>query len=115
MQSSEPILRILHFNDVYDIQPKSKTGDAGACNFKAYLDKYRNTNTLTLFSGDAFSPSLLSGIFRGEQMVQCLNTYQIDVACYGNHEFDFDIDHTIELAKQCNFPWLLGNLVDLRT
>jgi 5'-nucleotidase len=48
-------------------------------------------------------------------MVYCLNTFGIDVSCYGNHEFDYDIDYTIDLADQCNFPWLLGNLIDLRT
>jgi 5'-nucleotidase len=70
---------------------------------------------LTLFSGDAFSPSVLSRIFEGEQMVHCLNRMGVDVACYGNHEFDYDIDHTIGLATKCNFPWLMGNLLDLRT
>ena len=65
MEPSGPLLRILHFNDVYDIQPKTKNNTAGAYYFKAYLDKYRIENSLTLFSGDAFSPSVLSNIFRG--------------------------------------------------
>lgn len=51
---------ILHFNDVYDIQPEPKEPKAGAAYFKALLDRYRQKNSLTLFSGDAFSPSLLS-------------------------------------------------------
>ena len=51
---------ILHFNDVYDIQPETKEPKAGAAYFKALLDRYRQENTLTFFSGDAFSPSLLS-------------------------------------------------------
>lgn len=109
-----PLLRILHFNDVYDIEP-NKTGDAGAYYFKAHLDQHRNDRTLTLFSGDAFSPSNLSLIFDGEQMVHCLNQLRIDAACYGNHEFDFNIKHTEALAMKCNFPWLLGNLIDKRT
>mgnify|MGYP003463093352 FL=1 len=41
MQSLGEVLRILHFNDVYDIQPKTKNNTAGAHYFKAYLDKYR--------------------------------------------------------------------------
>ena len=109
------MLRILHFNDVYDIQPKTKTKTAGAYYFKAHLDRHRTPDSLVLFSGDAFSPSILSNIFMGYQMVHCLNTFGVDVACFGNHEFDFDIDHTIKLSAKCNFPWLLGNLIDLRT
>lgn len=43
-------------------------------------------------------------------MVHCLNTLKIDIACFGNHEFDFEIEHTLKLTKACNFPWLLGNI-----
>ena len=43
-------------------------------------------------------------------MVHCFNSLKVDVACYGNHEFDFDSEHTLKLAKACNFPWLLGNI-----
>lgn len=113
--TDEPVLRILHFNDVYDIQPNDKNGDYGAYYFKAHLDQHRNDRTITLFSGDAFSPSILSTLFDGWQMVHCLNEFHIDAACYGNHEFDYDISHTEELAMKCNFPWLLGNLIDKRT
>lgn len=48
-------------------------------------------------------------------MVKALNSLKIDVACYGNHEFDFEEQHTIKLAKQCNFPWLLGNITNIKT
>lgn len=40
---------------------------------------------MTIFSGDAFSPSLESSVLKGEHMVPVLNHLQIDVACYGNH------------------------------
>ena len=86
---SQPILSILHFNDVYDIQ--SKYGSRGVCNFKAQVEALRKEypHALTLFSGDCFSPSTLTNIKNGWQMVHAMNTLNIDVACYGNHEFDF--------------------------
>jgi 5'-nucleotidase len=40
---------------------------------------------MLLFSGDCFSPSILSNIYEGEQMVRALNKLGIHVACYGNH------------------------------
>lgn len=40
---------------------------------------------ITLFSGDAFSPSLESAVMKGEHMVPILNHLLIDVACYENH------------------------------
>jgi len=42
-------------------------------------------NCLVLFSGDAFSPSILSTSREGWQMVKALNALKIDAACYGNH------------------------------
>jgi|JI6StandDraft_1071083.scaffolds.fasta_scaffold148974_2 5'-nucleotidase len=114
-KDSKALLRLIHFNDVYDIQPTGKNGEGGAYYFKALLDKKRTDNTLTLFSGDAFSPSILTSLFHGWQMVQCLQHFKIDAACFGNHEFDFEIEHTESLARGCCFPWLLGNLIDRRT
>ncbi len=84
----------------------------GVCYFKAKIDALRKENpkAITLFSGDCFSPSTLTNIKGGEQMVYALNGIGIDCACYGNHEFDFEIEHTLKLAKSCNWPWLLGNI-----
>ncbi|KAH7907220.1 Metallo-dependent phosphatase [Hygrophoropsis aurantiaca] len=38
-----------------------------------------------------------------------LNHLSIDVACYGNHDFDFGAEKLTQLSSQCNFPWLLSN------
>jgi 5'-nucleotidase len=114
-KDKEPVLRIIHFNDFYDIQPIGKNGEGGVYYFKALLDQKRNNKTLTLFSGEAFSPSILSTLFHGWHMVQALQQLKIDAACFGNHEFDFEIEHTESLARSCEFPWLLGNLIDKRT
>jgi 5'-nucleotidase len=90
-KDKEPVLRIIHFNDFYDIQPIGKNGEGGVYYFKALLDQKRNNKTLTLFSGEAFSPSILSTLFHGWRMVQALQQLKIGAACFGNHEFNFDI------------------------
>ena len=43
-------------------------------------------------------------------MTYALNQLKIDAACFGNHEFDYEHEHTVELTRQSNFPWLLGNI-----
>lgn len=43
-------------------------------------------------------------------MITALNKFNIDYACYGNHEFEFTPEITQNLAEECNFPWLLGNI-----
>lgn len=52
----------------------------------------QDLNPLVLFSGDAFNPSLLSTVTKGKQMVPILNSFNINTACVGNHDFDFGLD-----------------------
>ena len=59
-------LTIIHFNDVYDIEPHS-SGARGIVNFEAYVRELKKQypDSLLLFSGDAFSPSVLTNIYDG--------------------------------------------------
>jgi 5'-nucleotidase len=85
-------LTIIHFNDVYDIEPDSYN-QYGFVNFyDTYLSlKKEYPDSIVAFSGDAFAPSKLSKVKKGRQMVHCLKKMKIDIACYGNHEFDFPL------------------------
>lgn len=100
---------------MYDLQPGDKEPVGGVARFKTAIDQYRHENTLVLFSGDVFSPSLLSNDYNGAQMIEPLNAFNIDVACFGNHDFDFLIDQVMKLKRQTNFPWLLTNVFDNQT
>ena len=53
--SKNPILNIIHFNDVYDIEPENNKG--GVARFYNALQKYNQENPLIFFSGDVFNPS----------------------------------------------------------
>jgi len=68
---------------------------------------------LVLFSGDVFNPSIESSVTRGEHMVDVMNACSIDVACVGNHDFDFGYPHLKSLMKQTNFPWCFTNIADV--
>jgi 2',3'-cyclic-nucleotide 2'-phosphodiesterase (5'-nucleotidase family) len=67
---------------------------------------------MTLFSGDAFNPSLESSVTKGKHMVPALNELQTSVACLGNHDLDFGVEQFQYLASRCNFPWLCANVLD---
>ncbi|KAL5340503.1 Metallo-dependent phosphatase-like protein [Aspergillus crustosus] len=69
--------------------------------------------TLTIFSGDAFSPSLEASVLQGEQACPLLDLVKVDIGCYGNHDFDFGETRLIELSRLSRFPWLLSNAVHL--
>ena len=45
--------------------------------------------TLFALGGDVISPSVASTLLRGEQMIAGLNAIGLDLATFGNHEFDF--------------------------
>ncbi|KAJ2341252.1 hypothetical protein GGH91_003917, partial [Coemansia sp. RSA 2671] len=90
-------LRILHFNDVYHVAPGAREPVGGAARFGSLMHLLQQQGdesvpTLTLFSGDAYFPSLESSISRGEHMLPVLNRLNIDAATLGNHEFDQGID-----------------------
>ncbi|XP_026333736.1 snake venom 5'-nucleotidase-like [Hyposmocoma kahamanoa] len=107
---------IIHFNDVYNIEQTTNTEPVGgALRFSTAVKFMQHLNPLVLFSGDVFSPSTLSIFTKGEHMVPVLNELGTRCAVFGNHEFDFGLDVLSGLVAQCNFPWLMSNVIDNET
>ena len=63
-----------------------------------------------LFSGDVFSPSELSTIYKGEQMLETINQFDVHVSTIGNHDFDFGIEKLRDLISRTNIVWVLSNI-----
>ncbi|KAL8297761.1 hypothetical protein RB597_007237 [Gaeumannomyces tritici] len=117
--STPPDLRILHYNDVYHLDPSSAEPVGGAARFMTLVNEYRSheryggqPELLSFFSGDVFNPSLESSITKGSHMVPILNAIGTDCSCIGNHDLDFGVCQLRYLASKCNFPWLLANVLD---
>jgi len=124
-------IHFLHFNDVYNIEASTAADPCGgAARFVSLLHSLRSSGVgvgknnghvsipkedpapVVLFSGDAFNPSLMSTVTKGVQMVPVLNAMDVEVAVYGNHDFDFGVDVLEDLASKNNFPWLMSNVDD---
>lgn len=56
--STTKCLTIIHFNDVYNIEPREKEPVGGAARFATKVASLKHLNPLTVFSGDALNPSL---------------------------------------------------------
>ena len=85
-------LTILQINDVYSTVPIDGAGGlARVATLKQRLTEAGRTPILVL-AGDFLSPSVASSVFKGEQMVAALNAAGVDIATFGNHEFDFGLD-----------------------
>jgi 2',3'-cyclic-nucleotide 2'-phosphodiesterase (5'-nucleotidase family) len=108
-------LTILHFNDVYEIEPVSGGALGGAARVATLVNERLSLSPLILFSGDLFSPSIMSSIFQGSQMVDALNQLGVDYAVVGNHEFDFGPEVASQRFAESGFPWFSSNLVDAQT
>jgi 5'-nucleotidase len=72
-------------------------------------------NTLFVLAGDTLSPSLLSTLRRGAQMIEGWNALGLDLATFGNHEFDFGAAVLAERMAESRFPWLSANVLDRAT
>lgn len=92
-QTSNPkILNIIHFNDVYEVRENpSKKVCGGAARFVSLINSLKkkdgeDLNPLILFSGDLWNPSKLSAIFKGEHLLEIINSIGIHASALGNHD-----------------------------
>lgn len=81
-------ITILHFNDVYNVDSTTQQEPiGGAARFLTAMRSFEPLNPIVLFSGDVFSPSMLSFFTQGEEMVPVLNEIGTKCAVFGNHDF----------------------------
>ena len=71
--NTPPDLRLLHYNDVYHLDPSSAEPAGGVARFVSVCKEYREAERyqgqpglVTLFSGDVFNPSLESSVTKGQ-------------------------------------------------
>ena len=105
----------LHVNDVYEIAPGDEGGGFAPLMTLLEEERARHPNTITTFGGDLLSPSILSGLTQGAQMIAMLNAIGTDVAVPGNHEFDFGPKVASERFTESKFPWIAANVMDEAT
>ena len=104
-------LTLLTVNDVYEVAPVQ--GQGGLAELMTLLRAERATAThhLTTVNGDFLSPSLMSSLFKGAQMVALFNALGVDVVVFGNHEFDLGPEVTQQRMAESSFAWLGTNVL----
>ena len=104
-------LTLLTVNDVYEITPVQ--GKGGLAELMTLLRAERATAThhLTTVNGDFLSPSVMSALLKGAQMVALFNTLGVDAVVFGNHEFDFGPEVTQQRMAEARFIWLGTNVL----
>jgi 5'-nucleotidase len=103
-------LTLLHFSDVYSLEPFKEEPVGGIERFKTAIDSFNQEKPLTFFSGDLFQYNFLSPFTRGAHMLAAMNELGITAACFGNHEFDLKYHEISEWVDKSNFPWVCSNV-----
>jgi 5'-nucleotidase / UDP-sugar diphosphatase len=98
-------ITLLGVGDIYNFDGGKTRGGPARLNAAARAERAANSNTFYVMDGDMFSPSLLSGLDKGENMVVLTNIVPFDLAVPGNHEFDFGSENFAEKVKLSKYPW----------
>lgn len=117
LSNDEVLIDVYLLNDVYEISPLEGGKVAGMARV-AYLfkkAKQENPNTLVLHAGDFLNPSLYGNLrvdgnkVKGKQMIDVMNLAGIDLATFGNHEFDLKQNELQEAINRSTFDWISAN------
>ncbi|MEO6683404.1 MAG: bifunctional metallophosphatase/5'-nucleotidase [Ginsengibacter sp.] len=110
-------ITFVQINDVYEIAPM-QGGKIGGVARVATLKKQeqeKNPNTYMVMGGDFVSPSVYNSLryegkrIRGKQMVESLNAAGLDLAVFGNHEFDISESELQDRINESAFNWVSSN------
>lgn len=103
-------ITLLGVGDLYQFDGGKARGGPARLNAVAKAEKQNNPNFFYAMDGDMLSPSLLSGLDKGENMIALTNVVPFDVAVPGNHEFDFGVDNFLAKMKDSKYPWAAINV-----
>ena len=110
-------LTLLQISDHYVLGPVDGGRRGGMARLATLVRelKRENPNTVFVLAGDTISPSVESTFLQGAQMIAALDAIGLDLATFGNHEFDFGPSVLAERMKESKFRWLSANVVDRRS
>ena len=108
-------VQLLSVNDVYVLDPVAGRGGLARVATLVRALERESPNTVFALAGDTLSPSVLSTLRRGAQMIEGWNALGLGVAAFGNHEFDFGPAVLARRIGESRFPWLATNVVDAAT
>ena len=117
-QNAERVhITILHVNDSYQFTPVEGGKRGGLARIMTIKKETLrdNANTLLTLGGDTLSPSVETRTYKGAQMIDAWNAVGLDLAVFGNHEFDIKTPDLLDRMKESNFKWLGANVIDSRT
>lgn len=106
--------RILYFQDAHEFTPVTHADGqrGGIARLATVIGEQSGSDESTdiVFGGDLAGGTLFGGVYRGTPFVEAFNLLGVDVANFGQHDFDFGADHTRTLVAASEFTWVSSNL-----
>lgn len=106
---------VVYFQDMKEFEPRAWDDGSlqgGIAYLATALENIRQeeSDPIVAFGGELAAGSLFGSVFRGEPFVEAFNELGVDVGNFGNHDFDYGVDHTRSLIEKAEFPWISSNL-----
>ncbi|OFK91815.1 hypothetical protein HMPREF2792_03835 [Corynebacterium sp. HMSC068H04] len=106
---------VVYFQDMKEFEPRTwddGSHQGGIAYLATALENIRQEegDPIVAFGGELAAGSLFGSVFRGEPFVEAFNELGVDVGNFGNHDFDYGVDHTRSLIEKAEFPWISSNL-----
>lgn len=113
---------ILHTNDVHCEIDRAdgdgavtNIGYTGVAAYKTEMEAiYGEANVTVIDAGDAIQGGTIGTLTKGQAIVEIMNIVGYDIAIPGNHEFDYNMDTFLGLAKdKAQYTYICSNFTDL--
>ncbi|HXQ42719.1 MAG TPA: metallophosphoesterase, partial [Candidatus Udaeobacter sp.] len=99
-------ITLVHMADVFELEPADQKGGLAEAAGLIRTLRAKQINTVVTFGGDLISPSFMSSLTQGRQMIELMNDIGVAYAALGNHDFDFGPDVLRDRIKESRFQWL---------
>ena len=110
---------IVHLNDVYEIfHCRHESATATSCGAVSPTSALSFRTRVGADRCSSCTPEIFcrrrcfrsGSTHKGAQMIEAMNALPIDMATFGNHEFDFGCRILAERIRQSTFPWIAANV-----
>lgn len=99
-------LRLLHYSDLenaYD-DPERIGRLAGL------IDSLRGSDAVVVGTGDNTGPGVVSLVSEGRQALELFRAVEPDADTFGNHDFDYGTDATLDIVRESPQTWVSANV-----
>lgn len=118
VEGNTPAASLLFFQDGHEIAPVKQGSKeqpkyhGGIARLATVLqqEKAAGVPADVVFGGDLGGGTLFGAVFQGRAMVDAFNEVGVNVAGFGQHDFDYGVDVTKQNVAASRFPWVSSNL-----